>query len=150
MAITWLNLTGPTVDNRFCRLNNPPLDLTGLSSKVLLISLLLWHFGPMWAFVCAGPYPTNLDFKPYGLPVKPRNSRAVREHSTRSAILRCLRSHAGREITLDQLEAETGQPRARISMWFSNTASKYEGVAYLERGIITRRGKGIYRYDEPP
>ena len=74
----------------------------------------------------------------------------MRKNSVRSAVLRYLRSNPGREFTLDELEAETGHPRARISMWFANTASKSERAAYLEPGIITKRGKGIYRYEDHP
>ena len=102
----------------------------------------------MWAFLCAGPYPTNLNFEPYR-PVNPRKSWSVRKNSSGSAVLNCLRNHAGRDVTLRQLAAETGYSRSRISGWLCANGIKSGGRYYMEQGIITRRGKGVYRYEEP-
>jgi hypothetical protein len=106
----------------------------------------------MWAFLSAGPYPTNFDLKSLPQGRKKKVVIRVRDKGTCFVLLNFMRRHAGRDFSVKQLAAETGHRRLHIEQWFYQ-GCQFQGRSYRNEGIITksrRGGEAVFRYEEAP
>ena len=106
------------------------------------------NVGRMWALVCGGPFPTGMNFKSLSRGEEGKRW-ARRKDNTARVGLDYMRRHAGLDVSLKQIEAETGHSRSRVSLWLAQGARR-DGLSYLAEGLLPEGEGGVYRYEEAP